>query len=212
MRAVKEGEMDGMRGSDIDVALDHVRQMQALVLDRQGFKGFSGAARIAGGVAAMLAALVLRHAVPAEPRLQLMGWGILLALGLAVNFAALFCWLFANRRCIRLAELWPVLEVFPALSVGAVLSLALIRANQLDLLFGTWMALYGVSHMAFRRTLPFMVYCGGVIYILAGMFCLLWPGISFTDPRPMGLVFGFGEVFGGWALIRSRRVYESKSE
>lgn len=193
-----------MRGSDIDAALDQVRQMQALVLERQGFEGFSGAARMAGGAAAMLTALVLRHAVPAEPRPQLVGWGILLAVGLAVNFAALFSWLYKNRNGILLAELWPVWEVFPALSVGAVLSVALIRANQLDLLFGAWMALYGVSHMAFRRTLPFAVYCGGLAYVAAGVFCLLWPGVSFTDPRPMGLVFGLGELFGGWVLAKGR--------
>lgn len=193
-----------MEEHDIRQAIDQVRRMQALVLDRQGFRGFSGAARAAGGAAAMLTALVLAHAAAPVPRLHLIGWGVLLAVGLAVNFAALFCWLFANRHCIRLAELWPALEVFPALSVGAVLSLALIRVNQLDLLFGTWMALYGVSHMAFRRTLPFAVYCGGLFYIAAGAFCLLWPGVTFTDPRPMGLVFGLGEVFGGWALAKGR--------
>jgi hypothetical protein len=193
-----------MEERDINQAIAHVRQMQALVLDRQGFRGFSGAARMAGGAAALLAALILRHAAPPEPNPHLIGWGVLLAVGLAVNFAALFYWLVKNRKCVRLAELWPVWEVFPALSAGAALSIALIRVNQLDLLFGTWMALYGVSHMAFRRTLPFAVYCGGLFYIAAGVFCLLWSGITFTDPRPMGLVFGLGELFGGWVLAKGR--------
>ena len=193
-----------MEERDINQAIAQVRQMQALVLDRQGFRGFSGAARMAGGAAALLAALILRHAVPPEPNLHLVGWGVLLVAGLAVNFAALFYWLLKNRACVRLGELWPVWEVFPALSVGAALSVALIRAAQLDMLFGMWMALYGVSHMAFRRTLPLAVYCGGLFYMAAGIFCLLWPGISFADPRPMGLVFGLGEVFGGWALARGR--------
>lgn len=197
---------------EITQALGQVRQMQALVLDRQRFSGFSGAARMAGGCAALLTALVLRCAVPAEARLHLIGWGALLVVGLAVNFAALGCWLLRNRRTLRLAELWPVLEVFPALSVGAVLSYALIRSGQFDLLFGVWMALYGVSHMAYRRSLPFLVYCGGLGYVLAGSICLLWPGLAFTDPRPMGLVFGVGELFGGWALIRRRRDDEAESD
>jgi hypothetical protein len=189
---------------DIKQALDGVRQMQALVLNRQHFAGFSGIARMAGGAAALLTALILRYAVPADPRLHLVGWGALLAVGLAVNFTALFYWLFKNRRRARLGELWPVLEMVPALSVGAILSCALIRIGQFNLLFGVWMALYGVSHMAYRRSLPFLVYCGGLAYVLAGSFCLLWPGLSFTDPRPMGFVFGLGELFGGYMLVKGR--------
>jgi ribose/xylose/arabinose/galactoside ABC-type transport system permease subunit len=160
-------------------------------------------ARMAGGAAALLTALVLRHAVPAEPVPQLIGWGVLLAVGLAFNFAALFGWLLRNGRGVRPAELWPVVEMFPALSVGAALSWALILNGQFDLLAGAWMALYGVSHAAYRRTLPFPVYCGGLVYVAAGIVCLLRPPAPFTDPRPMGVVFGLGELFGGWMLVGS---------
>lgn len=193
-----------MTEHDVDRALKQVRQMHELVLDRQGFRGFSGAARMAGGAAALLAALILRHAAPPEPNLHLVGWGLLLAFGLAVNFAALFWWLFRHRGALRLAELWPVWEVFPTLSAGAALTVALVRTGQLDLLFGVWMALYGASHMAHRRSLPFPIYCGGLAYLAAGIFFLLWPGVTFTDPRPMGFVFGLGELFGGWVLVRVR--------
>ncbi len=131
-------------------------------------------------------------------------WPLTNGEGLAVKFAALFYWLWKNRGRLRLAELWPVWEVFPILSVGAALSFALIRTGQVDLLFGVWMALYGASHMAYRRSLPFPIYCGGLVYVAAGIICLLWPGLHFTDPRPMGLVFGLGELYGGWILCRSQ--------
>ena len=193
-----------MNKREVDEALVQVQQMQELVLDRQGFSGFSGVARMVGGFAALLTAVVLQHAVPKDPRLHLIGWGLLLAFGLAVNFAALFWWLFKHWGELRLAELWPVWEVFPTLSAGAALTVALVRTGQLDLLFGTWMALYGASHMAQRRSLPFPIYCGGLTYLAAGIFFLLWPGVSFTDPRPMGLVFGLGELFGGWVLVKGR--------
>lgn len=189
---------------EIDQALHRLRQMQELVLDRQQFSGFSGAARLTGGAAALATAMVLRHVVPDEPRFHLIGWGLLLTFGLAVNFAALFWWLFKHRGTLCLAELWPVWEVFPTLSAGAALTVALVRTGQFDLLFGTWMALYGASHMVHRRSLPFPIYCGGLAYLGAGIFFLLWPGVSFTDPRPMGFVFGLGELFGGWVLVRVR--------
>ena len=198
-----------MNEREVDQAIRHVREMQTLVLDRQRFKGFSGVARMLGGLAALLTALILRYAVPAKPCSHLIGWGVLLVFALAINFAALFYWLCKNWGRLRLVELWPVWEVFPILSVGAALSFALIRTGQVDPLFGVWMALYGASHMAYRRSLPFPIYCGGLVYVAAGIFCLLWPGIHFVDPRPMGLVFGLGELFGGWVLIRRRREYES---
>lgn len=192
-----------MNEHEVDEALARVRAMQTLVLDHQRFAGFSGLARMVGGVAALATALVLRNLSATEPRVHLIGWGLLLALGLLVNFAALFSWLLKHRQTLRLAEWWPVLEVVPALAVGAALSYAVIQAEHLDLLFGVWMSLYGLSHLAYRRNLPFGVYCVGLAYVAAGIFCLLWPGIHFTDPRPMGLFFGLGELFGGWVLYRS---------
>ena len=194
-----------MDQGEIDAALSRVRDMQVLVLDRQRFRGFSGVARMSGGVAALAVALVLRSAVPAEPRLHLMGWGALLAFGLAVNFAGLAVWFRRGGDGVRRPELWSVFEVFPVLAAGAALSFALVRAGQLDLLFGVWMALYGAAHMPYRRSLPFGVYCGGLAYIAAGVCCLVWPGVSFADPRPMGLAFGAGELWGGWALLRDSR-------
>jgi hypothetical protein len=193
-----------MDRQEIDTALSRVREMQTLVLGSQRFMGFSGIARMSGGVAALVTALILRYAVPDNPKLHLLGWGVLLVFGVTVNFAGIAVWLWRRRRVVRLAELWPIFEIFPVLSVGAALSFALLRVADEHLLFGMWMAVYGAAHMPYRRNLPFAVYCGGLAYIAAGVFCLLWPGISFTDPLPMGLVFGAGELWGGWALLRNR--------
>ena len=40
----------------------------------------------------------------------------------------------------------------------------------------------------------------GLFYQVAGIVCLLAPGISFLNPWPMGLVFFAGESVGGWIL------------
>jgi hypothetical protein len=68
------------------------------------------------------------------------------------------------------------------------------------LLPGVWMLCYGLVHMAYRRNLPRGVYAVGLFYLAAGAVCLLAPGVRLCDPRPMGMVFGVGEVAGGLAL------------
>ena len=195
-----------MNEREVSEALAQVREMQTLVLDRQRFMGFSGVARMAGGVAVLLAALILLYAVPPILRDHFIGWGIVLILGVVVNFSSLAYWLLRNHRRLGVAEIWVVAEVVPALAVGAALSFALIRAGQVNLLFGSWMALYGLAHLLYRRNLPFSVYCLGLAYGVAGVFCLLWTGVCFTDPRPMGFVFGLGELFGGlcFSLLKEK--------
>lgn len=197
-----------MNERDINEALAAVRDMQALVLERRLFRGYSGLARAAGGVVALLAAAVLHRTewVPATPWAHLVGWGSVLAIGLALNYGAFIYW--AWRR-YRLAGNWdesaPALEAVPALAVGAGLTLALIRVQAYGLLPGAWMVAYGLVHAAYRRSLPPAIYLLGLAYMACGLFCLLSPAILFEDPWPMGLVFGFGEIIGGIILYGNRR-------
>ena len=144
---------------------------------------------------------MLGRCVPAAaPQLHLLGWAAVLMLALGMNYGALLLWLRRDERWLRPAELIPALESLPPLAVGGFLSLAFWRAGTYDFLPGTWMLCYGLVHMAYRRNLPLPVYRMGFFYLVAGMVCLLAPGLTFTDPRPMGVVFGLGEVAGGLAL------------
>lgn len=197
-----------IEAESLSEALEQVRGMRALLRDRRRFRGYSGLARLGGGVAALAGTLLLLRAawVPDAPRAHLAVWGGVLLAALALNYGALLAWAWRRRHA---AEAWsefaPVLEALPSLSVGAALTLALVRAESFDLLFGVWMSLFGLMHVAHRRTLPAANFLLGLGYIAAGIFCLLWPGVDFLDPLPMGLVFGGGELLGGLILFDGRR-------
>ncbi len=195
-----------MKTQEIDEALAQVRLIQELILDREYFRGYSGAARITAGTAALAGMLALATGrVPADPMLHLRVWAMVMAIGLLANYGALLSWYLkapASRRA--LLKLKPAVDAVPALAVGGLLSLVAIQTGAWDLLFGIWMCLYGLTHTASRHTLPRANYLLGLAYIACGAIVLLSPGMHFLNPWPMGLVFFTGETIGGWILIKNR--------
>jgi len=202
---VKRGKVT-MIANHIHDALGQVRTLRELILERQKFRGYSGVARMAGGVAALVGAVVLAgDGVPATVRAHLLGWGVVLAVALLLNYGGLLTWVVNNPEVRRSPLcLMPVLDAVPALAVGAVLSYSAVRLNEYGLLFGLWMACYGLCHMPYRHSLPVANYWVGVFYMVVGCLLLLWPGVSFVQPWPMGVVFCVGELAGGWILHRNR--------
>ena len=186
----------------IDDALDQVRRMQALVLERRRFQGYSGKARMLSGTLALLGTLLLASSlVPRDPRAHLLGWAVVFTLSVAINYAALAWWFLfdpAERRTPSMLK--PALDAFPALAIGAALTAAAVRHGSFDLLFGIWMSLYGLAQIAYRESLPRGIYHVGLAYLLCGVGCLAWRGVSFVNPWPMGLVFLAGEWAAGIIL------------
>lgn len=184
-------------------ALDQVRRLQEIILSRRFFQGYSGKARILSGIAALIGSWVMsRDFVPATNQAHLAGWLCVVGVALVLNYGALLNWIITDPRVRqRPVILKPALDALPALAIGGLLSLALIRAGQFDLLFGVWMCCFGVAHMAYRQSLPGENYFVGLFYVFCGACCLLVPGIRFTRPWPMGLVFFAGELAGGTVLI-----------
>jgi len=196
-----------MIANHVHDALAQVRTLQAFLIERNMFKGYSGTARILSGTAALGGAAVLALGpVPATPVAHLLGWFCVLSFGLVANYVALAWWfLFDSSAHRNPVMLKPALDAVPALAVGAVVTMALILRAQLDLLFGSWMCLYGLAQIAYRHSLPAGVYRTGLFYVLCGTWFLLAPGVRFLDPWPMGVVFFVGELAGGIVLVRDHR-------
>ncbi|MCE9614700.1 MAG: hypothetical protein K8T26_10520 [Lentisphaerae bacterium] len=196
-----------MLANHIHDALAQVRTLQAFVLERNQFKGYSGKARVISGLLALAGAAILNlPAVPATPAAHLTGWLIVLALGVLINYGALLYWfLFAPDVRRNPLMLKPALDAVPPLAIGGVLSLALVLHGEYDLLFGTWLTLYGLAQVAYRRSLPGGIYRLGFLYLGCGTYFLLTPGIAFTEPWPMAFAFCAGEFASGLVLIDDQR-------
>lgn len=184
-------------------ALAQVRRLQEIVLSRRFFQGYSGKARLLSGAAALLGAWILsRPGIPATPHAHLLGWLAVLGVALLLNYGALLHWIVTEPRVRQKPViLKPALDALPALCAGGALTVALVRCGQHDLLFGVWMALFGVAHLAYRQSLPGENYLVGLYYLAAGAACLLAPGLRFANPWPMGLIFFTGELVGGTVLM-----------
>ncbi len=188
-----------MIATHVHQALAQVRELKLRVLNAQRFTGYSGLSRIIGGTCALLAPLVLTASwYPRTSTAHLAGWGLVLVVSVLANYAAVLHWFLFHPEVKRdVRRLMPTVDALPSLLVGGILSLALIGRGQYDALFGTWMCLFGLTNLSSRQVLPKTLWPLGFFYIGCGTFCLLWPGVSFTNPWPMGLVFGVGEWVGG---------------
>ena len=203
-------EDDSMAIAHVHQALQEVKRLRQLIAAGKQFNGYSGLARTTGGVLALLAGLVMSAPFfPDSDTARIAGWGTLCALAVAINYSALFIWYLRNRE----ESLKPIAEAFPSLLAAALISAALIYQGQLNLLFGTWMTLFGLVNLSSHSFLPDSIKPLGWFYITAGAFCFFWDGgVDFRNPWPMALVFCIGELAGGFIFYRNRLEMERSHE
>ena len=195
-----------MIAAHIHDALAQVRELKMRVLNAQQFTGYSGCSRALGGTIAILAALLMSAKwYPQTAFAHLAGWGFVFLCAVLSNYSALLYWFLFHPEPERdIRRLIPTVDALPSLIVGGILTSSLIVSKQYDLLFGTWMCLFGLTNLSCRRTLPRALWPLGFFYIACGTICLLLPWINITNPRPMGIVFGVGELIGGYIFHQNR--------
>jgi hypothetical protein len=200
-----------MRAHHIQEALGAVQILRQAILDRQSFRGFSGPARITSGLLALgVAALLAWPGFPATHSARILAWGGLFGVALVLNVGALAYWFWHDGMIQRNPRrLTPVLDILPPLAIGALLTFVFLLQRDFHYLFGTWMCMFGLANLAGRHVMPRAI-CGvGLFYVAAGLICLVSPAIQFANPWPMGLVFGVGELVGGFVLYLDQRRYAS---
>ena len=105
----------------IQQALDDIRRIRAIILEKRHFRGFSGIARILSGIIALLGAGALStDFVPRINGAHFIGWGIVLLLASLLNYGALLQWFLFDPQIKRDRRmLLPLVDVIPPLAVGA---------------------------------------------------------------------------------------------
>lgn len=184
-------------------ALADVRELRRAVIERQLFRGYSGYARILGGCIALVAAGGLAIRGSNDLADHVLVWGTVCALSTAINGAALLFWW--RQRQEAWEGLRPVADLIAPFTVGALLTFSLLAYSLHDLLFPSWMWIFGLMNISARHTMPRTFAYLGWYYIAAGTACLMLPRPIFINPLPMGAVFFAGECVGGVALIQLRK-------
>lgn len=191
-----------MVANHIHDALRQVQELKDKILEKQRFKGYSGRARAISGTLALVAAVVLMFGpAPHTVSAALTCWAVVFLLSALLNFGAIAYWfLFDPQAGRNPRRLKPVTDLLPPLIVGGILTLVLLLRGSYDDLFGTWMCLYGLAHLAGRHALPRRIAWIGLYYIVTGSVLLLFVPHSFSYPLLMGAVFFAGEWVGGIIL------------
>lgn len=188
-----------MIGDHIHQALKQVRELQANILEKQRFKGYSGRARAVAGTGALVGTGIMSMSFyPGSINAHLVGWATILSFALCLNYGALVQWFLFDPQVKRdIRRLKPVIDGMPPLLVAGLFTVALIECGQFIYLFGMWLAMFGLANLASRHVLPKGIVWLGIFYIVCGAALLLAPDQSFLSPLPVGVVLFVGEWIGG---------------
>jgi hypothetical protein len=199
--------------TDLERALADIAEVRERLGHVQRFKGYSGIAAIASGAFALIAGLVQAVLVPSvhtphQGHLYFALWFACCAASILVNYGAIAHW-YVNDATAR--DRWHTatvgLSIVPALVLGAVLSVAFLRANLFAYLPAVWYGCYGVGLFASRTMVPRAVAPVAAAFLIGGIVLLFVPPAVALSWWVPAVGFGAGQVLIGAVVIRERNVH-----
>jgi hypothetical protein len=185
--------------------LDEVRSRLAAV---QRFRGLSGAAAAASGIAALGCGLVQLAVVPhpasaADAARYVAIWIACLAFALALNYGALAVWLARNWTSRTRTELrTAAVAITPSVIAGGAFTAALLSRGEVGLLPGTWALCYALGLLASRTMLPRGTTAIAFAFAATGAALLFAPATNALTWWVMPLTFGCGQIGIGVLIDR----------
>lgn len=198
---------------DLERALADIAEVRERLGHVQRFKGYSGIAAITSGAFALAcgplqAMLVPRVQTVHEGHLYFALWFACCAASILVNYGAIAHW-YVNDATAR--ERWQTatvgLSIVPALILGAMLSVAFLRANLYAYLPAVWYGCYGVGLFASRTMVPRAVVPIAAAFLIAGVLLLFVPPSIALSGWVLSLGFGVGQILIGVSVMRERTVH-----
>jgi len=190
--------------------LEEVRTRLAAV---QRFRGLSGGAAFASGIAALASGLIQATripdpATPADGTLYVTIWIACLACSLAVNYGAIVTWLLRHWSVRSRVELNTVgMTILPSVVAGGLFTAAFVARGELGLLPGMWCLCYALGLIASRAMAPPGIGWVAALFAASGTALLFAPGTNALAWWVMPATFGIGQLIIG-ALVSRDAVAE----
>jgi hypothetical protein len=185
--------------------LEEVRTRLAAV---QRFRGLSGGAAFASGVAAIGAGLIqasdiAKPVTQADDTRYLTIWIACLVCSLAVNYGAIVLWLVRHWSVRSRVELKTVgMTILPSIVAGGLFTAVFIARGELGLLPGMWCLCYALGLIASRAMAPPGIGWIAALFAACGAALLFAPGSNALAWWVMPATFGLGQIIIGVLVSR----------
>ena len=193
---------------EVSRALADLEEVRTRLAAVQRFRGLSGGAAIASGVAAVGAGFVQAATAP-HPITQAEGlryvaiWSACLACSLAVNYGAILLWLARNWSLRSRIQIKTVgMTILPSIVTGGLFTAAFVARDQLGLLPGMWCLCYALGLIASRAMLPPGVRWAAALFAGSGAALLFAQGNNALAWWVMPATFGLGQLVIGALVTR----------
>lgn len=193
---------------DVSRAVADLEEVRTRLAAVQRFRGLSGFAAVASGVAAIGAGLIQLTTVPypatpVDSQHYLAIWIACLVFSLALNYGAVLVWLARNWSVRSRVQIKSVgMTILPSIVAGGLFTIAFIQRDALGLLPGMWCICYALGLLASRAMAPPGIAAIAALFAASGTALLFAPASNALAWWVMPATFGLGQVIVGALVTR----------
>jgi hypothetical protein len=197
---------------EVSRALADLEEVRTRLAAVQRFRGLSGGAAFASGLAAIASGFIqatsIAHPVTAGDGTRYVAiWIACLACSLAVNYGAILVWLGRNWTMRARVELKTVgMTILPAIVAGGLFTAVFVMRDQLGLLPGMWCLCYALGLISSRTMAPPGIGWIAALFAASGAALLFAPDTNALAWWVMPATFGVGQLIIGALVVRDDAV------